>query len=353
MKRPEHILVIRLSAPGDVAMTIPVLHSFQKAFPDVRLTILTSKRLAPLFKNLDATLFLAETKTEHRGFAGLIRLFRQLNGLNTATPIDAVADLHHVLRSRIIRKLFAIKGIKTAHIDKGRDEKKALTRKENKILKQLPSAFDRYRNVFLELGFDFRYDFTSIFRDAPLPTEKIIRLTGEKKGKWIGMAPFAAYKEKMYPLEKMAEVIEQIQKQPGLKIILFGGVDDAERMVQWSAKYNDIVIAAGKLNLEEELILMSQLDMMVSMDSANMHFASLVNVPVVSVWGATPAFAGFMGWQQGIENAVQVELFCRPCSVFGNKPCYRGDHACMKSLSSFSISERVMELLKKLNSKML
>ncbi|MES1224021.1 MAG: ADP-heptose--LPS heptosyltransferase RfaF, partial [Bacteroidota bacterium] len=98
MKIPEHILVIRLSAPGDVAMTVPVLHSFQKKYPLVKLTILTNKRLAPLFINLDATLFFAETKTEHKGLAGLFKLFKQINSLNKERPIDAVADLHNVLR---------------------------------------------------------------------------------------------------------------------------------------------------------------------------------------------------------------------------------------------------------------
>ncbi|MCW3119328.1 MAG: ADP-heptose--LPS heptosyltransferase RfaF, partial [Chitinophagaceae bacterium] len=134
MLLPKHILVIRLSAPGDVAMTVPVLHSFQKKYPGVRLTILINKRLAPLFKGLDAQLIFAETKTEHKGFAGLFKLFTQLNATNTNNPFDAVADLHNVLRSQIIRGLYKIKGIKTAAIDKGRVEKKALTRKENKIL---------------------------------------------------------------------------------------------------------------------------------------------------------------------------------------------------------------------------
>jgi ADP-heptose:LPS heptosyltransferase len=341
LKLPAHILVIRLSAPGDVAMTVPVLHSFQKAFPEVRLTILTNKRLAPLFINLKANLFFAETKGQHKGFAGLFKLFGQLNKATKENPISAVADLHNVLRSQVIRKLFGVKGIKTKHLDKGRGEKKELTRKENKMLKQLPSTFDRYRNVFGELGFDFKYDFNSVYKEKPALNENIIAITGVKRERWIGVAPFAAYREKMYPLEKMEEVIRQLYKRGNTKLIFFGSADDAENLAAWKNKYNDIVIAAGKLNLEDELLLMSYLDTMTSMDSANMHFASLVNVPVVSVWGATHPFAGFMGWNQRIDNAAQIELYCRPCSVFGNKPCYRGDHACMNELSPSVIIEKI------------
>jgi ADP-heptose:LPS heptosyltransferase len=114
---------------------------------------------------------------------------------------------------------------------------------------------------------------------------------------------------------------------------------------QWEKKYKGIINAAGKLDTSDELILISCLDVMISMDSANMHFASLVNVPVVSVWGPTHPFAGFMGWNQSIENAVQTELYCRPCSVFGNKPCYRGDHACMNLLKPVSLVDKVKQVL--------
>jgi len=81
------------------------------------------------------------------------------------------------------------------------------------------------------------------------------------------------------------------------------------------------------------------------MDSANMHFASLVNVPVVSVWGPTHIYFGFMGWGQTVENAAQLDLYCRPCSLFGQKPCYRGDHACMENLSPSLITEKTIKVI--------
>ncbi|MCW3116348.1 MAG: glycosyl transferase family 9, partial [Chitinophagaceae bacterium] len=198
-----------------------------------------------------------------------------------------------------------------------------------------------YRDVFRELGYDFNFDFTSMFAQPVMLSEKIISLTGEKRDRWIGLAPFAAYQEKMYPLEKMEEVIKKLYRRPGIKIILFGSSAEAATLAQWEEKYKGVVNAAGKLSLEDELILMSYLQTMISMDSANMHFASLVNTKVVSLWGATHPFAGFTGWNQALENAVQVELYCRPCSVFGNKPCYRGDWACMNLIEPLQIVEKI------------
>lgn len=326
-------------------MTVPVLHSFQKAYPSIKLTILTNTRLAPLFLGLDATLFFAETKTVHKGFAGLFKLFRELNAANKNFPIDAVADLHNVLRSQIIRTLYKMKGVNTAFIDKGRAGKKELTRKENKVLQQLPTSFERYRDVFQKIGLPFLFEFKSIFSEKPVLKDGILALTGEKKEKWIGIAPFAAYRKKMYPLEKMEEVIGKVQGTSDTKVIFFGSPSDAEVLNSWEKKFPGTLNVAGKLSLSDELLLIANLDVMVSMDSANMHFASLVNVPVVSIWGATHPYAGFLGWNQQMENTVQAQLSCRPCSVFGNKPCYRGDWACMNLILPSAVSDKVNNVL--------
>jgi len=72
-----------------------------------------------------------------------------------------------------------------------------------------------------------------------------------------------------------------------------------------------------------------------------MHLASLFGVPVVSIWGATHPFAGFYGYGQSPENIVQIDLECRPCSVFGNRKCYRGDWACMQLISPEVIVEKI------------
>ena len=97
----------------------------------------------------------------------------------------------------------------------------------------------------------------------------------------------------------------------------------------------------GKLNMRTELNLMSHLDVMLSMDSANMHLASLVNIPVVSVWGATHPYAGFMGWKQLPVNTVQLDLSCRPCSVYGQKPCWRGDYACLRDITPEQVIAKI------------
>lgn len=339
-----NILIIRLSAIGDVAMTIPVIDSVARKYPDVGFTVISQSFLAPLFSKMPRNVQFVPvyTKDEHKGIRGIYKLFKQLR----KRKIDTVADLHDVLRSKLLRFLFLLTGAKVKHIDKGRKEKKELTRRYNKHLHPVKNSFLRYKDVFLELGLSFDIDFISIYGDNQKGNfSKIYPFTGKKNEKWIGIAPFAKHTGKIYPLSETEKIIHHLSSQKNVKIFLFGGGAEEQKILSgWAGKYPGTFSAIGNVSgFEEELIIMSYLDVMISMDSANMHLASLVNTPVVSVWGATHPYTGFYGWNQRLENAAQIELDCRPCSIYGNKPCFRKDYACMNELPY----EQIVHVLKK------
>ena len=339
--KPKHILVIRLSAMGDVAMTVPVLQQLLQQNPDVQLTVLTQQFLAPVFEPLErTTVYPVDTKGKHKGLNGLFKLF---NELNKHYKFDAVADLHNVLRSKLISFLFKTTGTQTASIDKGRKEKRQLTRKENKRLVQLKTSFHRYADVFSALNLPLTLNNSQpVFPKQVLPAAAAGLFSKTKKN--ICIAPFAKHQEKMYPLEKMKEVIKKLLAQNNLQLFLLGGGKTEMTILnEWEKEFPGAINLAGKFSFKEELAIISHMDMMISMDSANMHLASLFGVPVISAWGATHPFAGFYGWAQPSDNAVQIDLYCRPCSVFGNKPCYRGDHACMEWLPAEKIIEKVVK----------
>ncbi|MVT10889.1 glycosyltransferase family 9 protein [Chitinophaga tropicalis] len=339
------ILAIRFSAMGDVAMTIPVMQQVLEAHPDIQIVFVSNKNWGALCAGIPRLIFFpADLKGEYKGFNGLYRLYRTIS---KAYRIDAVADLHQVLRSQIIRTFFRLSGRKVAVIDKGRTEKKELARPDAKVLKPLRSTIERYADVFRQSGLPVTINPAKpVFARRPL-TEAIMEVTGPKNGdKWIGMAPFATYREKTYPLEKMEEVLAALVAQPGQKVLLMGGgAGEVAQLTSLAIKYPAAIVVAGRFKLAEEMAIISQLDVMISMDSANMHLASLFGVPVVSIWGATHPFAGFMGFGQREENIVQLEsLSCRPCSIFGNKPCFRGDHACMEWIPSEAVTDKVKKI---------
>jgi ADP-heptose:LPS heptosyltransferase len=336
------ILAIRFSAMGDVAMTIPVMQQMLQANPDAQIVFVSNKNLGPLCAGIPGLHFFpADLKGAHKGVKGLYKLYK---AISRAYRIDAVADLHNVLRSQILRTFFRLTGRRVAVIDKGRAEKKLLTQREHKVRKPLTSTLERYSAVFRQLGLDLTLDPSKPVFARQTLSEAVLQVTGPKADKrWIGLAPFAAYREKMYPLAKMEEVLAALVQVPNNQVFLMGGgAVEVAQLRALGEKYPAAVIVAGRFPLAEELALTSQLDLMVSMDSANMHMASLFGVPVVSIWGATHPYAGFMGFGQKLENAVQIEtLECRPCSIFGNKPCFRGDHACMEWITPAEVVQKI------------
>lgn len=339
----KRVLVLRLSAIGDVVMTVPVISSLSKAYPDTEIIFVSQKFASGFIKHVPgAKFFEVDLKGRHKGFFGIFRLYFDLKKIG---KIDVIADLHDVIRTKILRLLFTFSSAKKVIIDKGRKEKNALTRIDGKVLRQLESTTTRYAKVFEDAGFKFNLEFDYIFTKAPL-SENVLTITNQKDCKWVGIAPFAKHKGKIYPLEQMEKVIEILSGLPKMKVFLFGGGQYEKEILEgWEKRFKNAISLAGKLSLEDELKVISNLDVLVSMDSANMHFASLVNTSVVSIWGATHPFAGFYGWNQNPKLALQINLPCRPCSIYGNKPCFRKDYACLNLITPQDVVNKINEAI--------
>ena len=337
---PKHIAVFRLSAMGDVAMTVPVLRAFTSQNPNIKVTVVSRKFFKPFFNAIpNLTFFEFDDKIRHKGFLGLIRLFRDLQKLD----IDLFADLHNVLRSKIIGLLFKLNGKKTATVDKGRTEKKALTQSENKTFKQLTSMFERHCAVFRKLGFEIDLS-NPEFPEKAILDEEILSLIQNNNQKLIGIAPFAQYESKVYPKNLMQNVIDKLAKNENHKILLFGGGKlEAAQLDIFATNKENVINCAQKLSFEQELKLISNLNVMLSMDSGNAHIAAMFGVKVITLWGATHPYAGFSPFNQPLENCITSDrkLFPKlPTSVYGNKIVENYQDA-MRTISVDEIVSRI------------
>ena len=343
MSSRSKILIFRFSALGDVAMTVPVIWSLLQQYPEHDIVFVSRPFAQKFFTPIDRVQFVSvDFGGKHKGLKGLYQLFKRLRELG---PYKMVADLHGVLRSYVLGAMFRLTGAKVLCIDKGRQDKKALCAKENKQLVQLKPTFERYRDVFIKAGMDFPlvgFPGRDIYNaDADTVPHSALNNRGAK----IGVAPYAKHQWKMWPIEKMHRLVEILDGK-GYQVFLFGGRGEEEATLEeWASEFVNVHCLAGQLSMDEELKAIANLDLMVSMDSANMHLASLVETPVVSVWGATHPYAGFYGWGQKPDNAVQINLECRPCSVFGNKPCFRGDFACMESVTVEMVEAKIEQIV--------
>jgi len=321
-------------------MTVPVIRAFVAQNPDVRITFISRPFFKPFFDGIPSLDFFAfDAKERHKGFLGLIRLFNDLRKLD----IDAFADLHNVLRSKVVRTLFALNGKKIAFVDKGRVEKKALTRAENKIFEPIASMFERHVKVFEELG--FKVDLSNpAFPSKQEMDKEIIGLIGEKNQNWIGIAPFAQYDSKVYPQDLMQRTIDMLNKDQGNKIFLFGGGNkEIQILDQFAEGRENVIVIAGKITFKQELQLISNLDAMLSMDSGNAHIAAMLGVKVITLWGATHPYAGFLPFNQPLESALvsdRSQFPKLPTSVYGNKKV-EGYEGAMRSILPEEIVEKI------------
>lgn len=336
MQKPKHILVFRFSAMGDVAMTVPALLAVVRDNENVRLTVVTRAFFKPIFDDIpNVTVFTVDFKGKHKGIIGLFNLSREL--LNS--DFDAIADLHNVLRTKLLKMFLLNK--RTITIDKGRREKKALV--TGRTFEQLKHTTQRYAEVFQKLGL-----VVDLSKGVTLPrvdlNAALTPFIVKNNKLTIGIAPFAAHRGKMYPLELMEEVIETLTKD--YNIILFGGgKEETKALTTIEKKYKNTISIPGRLSFKDELALISNLDAMVSMDSGNGHLAAMYGVKVISIWGVTHPYAGFAPFNQPnsyMLTADRTKFPLIPTSVYGNT--YPKDY----ENASASISpKQIIELINK------
>jgi ADP-heptose:LPS heptosyltransferase len=335
-------LILRFSSLGDVVMTVPVIRSLEKKYPENKFIFVTRPKFTPFFQEFNnVETFELDLKKRHKGFLGLFRLFSDLKKLKP----KRIADLHSVLRTQLLSFLFKMFFIKVSVIDKKRKERKALTRKNNKIFKPLTPIHFLYQEVFNKLGFSI-----DLTKDHVYPPSKVFNLNTNTidigTGKLIGIAPFAKHQGKMYPLDLMQKIVSYIQDNH--TVFLFGyGKIEMQTINRWSSALNNVYSCEDLGGFENEVALISNLNLMISMDSANGHIASIYNVPVITLWGLTHPYTGFTTFNSDLKNqfCVDREKFpLVPNSIYGNK-MIKGYENAMRTISVEEVLGRANEIL--------
>lgn len=328
MEKPLHILVFRFSSLGDVALSVPVILTVLNQNPGVSIDYVTPKFMHDLFPEHPRLMFIDfDKKSKHKGVFGLLNLLQSLD----LKKYDVIVDLHEVLRTKVLATASILKGKKVVSINKDRKSRKELI--EGTSITPLKHTTEKYADTFRKLGLkvDLSHELQNIL------------FKSSKKSENIGVAPFARHKGKMYPIAKLKNVVEEISQQH--PIIIFADKVELNSILDWK-EIKNVTFCSGK-NLKEELQIMSELRLMITMDSANMHLASLVGIPVISIWGVTHPNAGFLGYGQKMNSVIQDEdCDWRPTSIYGNKLGPEDNPTGFKSISPDQIIQKVNEILR-------
>ncbi len=322
---------------GDVAMLVPLLRCLYSQNPNIQITLVTRDRFVPIFKEFsELQLMTPDFDGRHKGLKGLYLLYKELKQSNP----QRIADIHYNLRSRILLMFFRLSLTRIKSIDKGYAERKRLTHPFKKTMKPLTPQHYRYAEVFSRLGFAIDVDKHEFSIKPGLPKSSLqIDLPVDRK--WIGIAPFAAHPGKVYPLDLMQKVVGYLQQKHS--VFLFGhGPKEAAQIQVWAKAYPHVIPHAMEMPFSDQLNLIANLDVMISMDSANGHLAANYGVPVITLWGMTHPFLGFSAFGQNNHLLVDREKFPKvPTSAYG-KTVPKGYRDAMRTITPEEVIEMVI-----------
>ena len=302
----------------------PVVDTLLKAYSDVIIWIVSDQKNESLFNHDSRIKFIGVDLNNN-----ILQILRQVRTASNLTYFNGIYDLHNVIRSQFIRFFLKNKTQKISVYLKERSRKKKIVQKKIKLI-PLKHTTERYLDC---LKIDFpEISFNNILQSLSIKT---------RKEKIIGVAPFSAHSSKQWGLENYNYIFEKYNDYK-FKIFAFG--DQEKILASKKFSQNDqVAIISDKMEIKEQIELINKCCVFISMDSANMHLASLTSTPVVSVWGPTHPFLGF-GPLFNDHLIVQLnDLPCRPCSVYGKVNSNNLDCA-KKSMTGIS-SEMVIDKL--------
>jgi ADP-heptose:LPS heptosyltransferase len=218
---------------------------------------------------------------------------------------NGIYDLHDVIRSKTLCLLLSSKTDVTRVFEKQRSLKNKIISKKIRLQK-LKTSSERYLHC-LKKDFDI-LDFSNISKSLN---------SGANKRNIIGIAPFSRHKSKIWPLSNYQKIINHFNN---FKFVIFAfGSQELKDSKTFFLENSNCSLIDGNLNLYEQMKLINDFKVFISMDSANMHLASLTSTKVVSIWGPTHPFLGFRPLfnEEFIVQLSNEENSERPISVYG------------------------------------
>lgn len=325
------VILFRLSALGDVAMTLPFVYEACQKNPKTRFVFVTQAFPSKLFvdppENLETIVF---SKKEDKLLPFAFRLHR-------LDPKSHIIDLHAVPRTKWLSLILRLLGHRVTSLVKPRGARQKLLKRvaQPSVPKGLyVPPITRLYSETLSGG-----DIQGIGQGRPIP-----KAVTEKK---IGLALFAQHEGKMLLPTQEEELVALLsQSFPDYEVKLYGANEtyELQRRHELSSPYPNVSVSSHK-RFEEEMREISSLACMISMDSANQHIARFLGVPVVSIWMQTHPAAGFLPYGMPESDCIGIDLDCRPCSIYGNKPCRRRDWACKRKLDLHEVIEKTRLIL--------
>lgn len=323
------ILIIRLSALGDVLVTTPVTRALRQALPDAHLSWVVETRAREL---LAGNPYLDEVLTWDRrkgglGVSSLLGLTSQLRQRRFDWAVDCQGNLRSALIARLsgARRVVGNSDAKEHadrfyHLRVPRDPEDRSSRQRCLDLLRPLGVQSQDRRMVLELSDAEAAAGGRALAEAGLPDGT----------PYAAFVPATTWAQKHWFEERWSELAVAVRRQLGLTPVLMGAPPDlqmVERIREAAGPNGGCVIAAGKTGLKSATAVLRGAQLTVAVDTALMHASVAVGTPTVALCGASwwPGFADYEGFA-----LLREPMECSPCL---HRPTCEGRFDCMRALT--------------------
>ncbi|GJL67059.1 MAG: lipopolysaccharide heptosyltransferase I [Nitrospirales bacterium] len=333
---PKRILILKPSSLGDIVHALPALASLRTCYPEASIAWLIKQEWAELLDGNPDVDEVIPVNFRVWSWPSLICRVRQ-------GKYDMVIDLQGLFRTGFLAGLSG--AAERVGFAAGREgspwfytQRVELSMPMDRSWRLLDMhAVDRNLAVVRHLGAEIR---TPTFCLPDIETDRVtVRQRLDEAGvkpddRLIAIAPLSREEIKNWPLDRYIELAVKLSRWPNCKIVVLGSPSQQWIMEKFSEMTNEKCLdMVGKLRLRQLGSLLRQTDLLIANDSAPIHLAVAVGVPVLGLYG--PTHAGATGPYGGSRHrSLQTVLPCRPC---GKTTCY---HANTKEcLTAISVDE--------------
>ena len=339
MKNPRAILVLRFSSIGDIVQLTSPLKSLRYRFPETRIDVITLDDYAELLLDHPDINRIIHIPREMK-----YQELKEMGKMLAAKGYDLIIDLHNVIRSQIIRRQF--KYIKKIVYKKPRWKRfKLIELKKN-----------HFPNVFSQRWLYHQCLDKILDNEYPVPKSKLVIQKNEQieikyflkkeglTGSYITLVPGAAWPQKTWLVNHYKELVNLIINKLGLSIIIIGSANDRICSALAKNKSTQILDLHGKLDIRKSLAIISLGEMTIGSDTGMVHASEALGVPVAMIMGPTNVQTGG-GISLDSSVVIEKDIWCRPCSQNGKRPCYRSHQYCMTEISTEDVHRAVLGVL--------
>jgi len=349
MTGPRSLLVVQTAFVGDVILVVPLLAFLHETFPGSRITAVTIPGAAELLAGHPALhgVITYDKRGGDRGLRGLLRMASRIR----AAGFDAALIPHRSLRSALLCRLAGIPLRIGFDTSAGR---LLLTR----TVPYVGTDHEIRRNLSLAapLGVPPPPFAAPVLYPAALDRLVVDAfLRGSFGGgsvapgvPCVAVAPGSVWNTKRWPESNFAALIGMLLDD-GCRVVLIGGAADRDlcARLRRALPGRALADASGRLSLLESAELISRCSVLVSNDSAPVHMAVGMGVPVVAIFGPTLPSFGFAPPGRLDRVVETMDLSCRPCSMHGGTRCPTGTFDCMNRISAARVLGEVTALARR------